>query len=74
MLCKVRTGSAHRAAFHRAGGFPLSSGSDFVTEINKYALYFLFLAIGCGITSVLETVLPVVVAARQVSTIRSKCE
>lgn len=72
MLCKVRCsclGRRRHPNLHRH-----DPGSDFVTEINKYALYFLFLAIGCGITSVLETVLPVVVAARQVSTIRSKCE
>lgn len=48
-------------------------GSNFVDEINKYSLYFLILAIICGFTSVLETVLPIVVAARQVATIRTKC-
>ena len=43
------------------------NGPSFVADVNRYALYFLLLAIGSAFTNVIESVIPVVIAARLVS-------
>jgi ATP-binding cassette subfamily B (MDR/TAP) protein 1 len=48
----------------------VTSTDEFVAKINRYALWFLLIAIGAGVTALLENALPMITAERQIRRVR----